>query len=87
LERLCPKEWNRLQRAHKAGRWYQDIDQSCFLGTVTVWKLEVDVHIDQNDFELCVLTCGGNFVGGELYLPDLNLCLKQVPQPFEYILG
>ena len=79
LERLEPSLWNRLKRTAKAGQWFQDTDQSCFLGLATIWKLQVDVHIDSKDFELCVMTCGGNFTGGRLYLPDLDLCLEYVP--------
>ena len=75
LERQAPEVWGRLRRVAKAGRWFQDTEDSCFLGLATIWKLQVDAHLDCNDFALCIMTCGGNFRGGRLYLPDLGLCL------------
>ncbi|KAK0464270.1 uncharacterized protein EV420DRAFT_1637834 [Desarmillaria tabescens] len=68
-------EYATLIRAAKAGWWVQGI-QSCFLGLATVWKLQVDAHLDEKDYEVCVITCGGEFHGGELYLPDLDVCFE-----------
>jgi hypothetical protein len=76
LEKLAPKEWSRLKKAQEAGQWYQDEEDSCFLGLATIWKLQVGCHLDSKDFEFSVITCGGNFTGGKLYLPDLDLCLE-----------
>jgi hypothetical protein len=78
LEATAPKEHARLKRVAKAGRWYTELDERCFLGLATVWKLQVGCHLDANDWELCVITCAGNFRGGQLYLPDLGLCLSCV---------
>lgn len=49
--------------------------EGCTLGLATVWKLQGGVRLDGDDWELCMTVCGGNFSGGSLYLPDLNLCL------------
>ncbi|KAK0432707.1 hypothetical protein EV421DRAFT_1719295, partial [Armillaria borealis] len=61
-----------------AGRWIPK-KMSCFLGLATVWKANVNVHLDEHDWRICALTCGGNFVGGQLHLPDLNLSLEYKP--------
>jgi len=42
----------------------------------TVWKLQGEPHVDTRDCELSVVTCGGNFTKGHMYLPDLGLCLR-----------
>jgi len=75
LKLNAPREYATLKRSAKAGRWYTECNGGCFLGLATVWKCQVGVHLDQKDWELCVITCGGNYTGGNLYLPDLNLCL------------
>jgi len=79
LQINAPKEYAILSRSAAAGRWYTDLDTGCFLGLATVWKCQVGVHLDKKDWELCVITCGGNYNGGHLYLPDLDLCLACVP--------
>ena len=78
VRHLAPDEWFHLQRSYTKGQWYQDVEESCFLGLATIWKLQVDVHIDQGDYELSVITCAGSFTGGGLYLPDLGLHLRYV---------
>lgn len=75
LERLAPKEYKQLKASSKAGRWYTEQTDGCTLGLTTTWKVQVGLHLDRGDWELCMLVCGGNFLGGNLYLPDLNLCL------------
>lgn len=75
LKATVPAIHAKLIRAAAAGRWFQELNDRPFLGMATVWKLQVGVHLDESDWELCVITCGGAFTGGHLYLPDLNLCL------------
>jgi hypothetical protein len=79
LKTFAPREYERLRRSADAGRWYTETEAACTLGLATVWKLQVGVHLDKDDWELCMIVCGGNFYGGNLYLPDLNLCLTLVP--------
>lgn len=76
LKELLPEEHGRLKRVQRAGRWLADDQYNCFLGVATIWKLQVGAHIDTKDYELSVITCGGNFSGGHMYLPDLGLCLR-----------
>lgn len=78
VERFFPKEYATLSRVAAAGRWIPE-NRSCFLGMATVWKLNVDAHIDRNDWSICALTCGGNFAGGRLHLPDLNVTFRCKP--------
>lgn len=64
-----------LQACAKAARWYTELDGGCFTGLATVWKCQVDPHIDRLDWEFSVTICAGNYTGGHMYLPDLNLVL------------
>jgi hypothetical protein len=75
LKKFAPAEYARLKKSADAGRWYTDTEAACTLGLATVWKLLVGVHLDPCDKDLCMIVCGGKFNGGNLYLPDLNLCL------------
>ncbi|KAK0434253.1 uncharacterized protein EV420DRAFT_1654112 [Desarmillaria tabescens] len=50
MKRFFSMEYATLIRAAKAGRWVQGI-QSCFLSLATVWKLQVDAHLDEKDYE------------------------------------
>lgn len=70
-----PREYVQLKKSAEAGRWITDSKEGCTLGLATIWKLQVGVHLDRKDCELCMIMCRGNFTGGELYLPDLGLCL------------
>ena len=76
LKKFTPAEYAQLKKSADAGRWYTDTQESCTLGLATVWKLQVGLHLDPYDWELCLIVCGGKFNGANLYLPDLNLCLK-----------
>lgn len=82
IERFFLKEYATLSCVAAAGWWIPE-NWSCFLGMVTVWKLNVNVHIDQNDWSICALTCSGNFMGGHLHLPDPNVTLQYVPLTME----
>jgi len=75
LKAHAPREYVQLKKSAKAGRWVADSEEGCTLGLATIWKLQVGVHLDRKDWELCMIVCGGNFTGGALYLPDLGLCL------------
>jgi hypothetical protein len=76
LKQVAPREYGRLSRAQKAGRWLSDDTNNCFLGVATIWKLQVEAHVDHRDCLLSVITCGGSFSKGYMYLPDLGLCLR-----------
>ena len=64
-----------LKRSWAASCWFTENPEGCTLGLAMVWKLQVGVHLDCKDWELCMIVCSGNFTGGALYLPDLDLCL------------
>jgi hypothetical protein len=85
LSTFAPKEHRQLKQSAMAGRWYTEQTEGCTLGLATVWKLQVDLHLDTADWELCMIVCGGNFSGGNLYLPDLNICLAFVKFSLFYI--
>ena len=38
-------------------------------------ETQVGVHLDTDNYELCMIVYGRKFSSGQLYLPDLNLCL------------
>ncbi|SJL08163.1 uncharacterized protein ARMOST_11526 [Armillaria ostoyae] len=78
VKRFFPQEYATLNQVAAAGRWIPE-KTSCFLGLATVWKANVNIHLDEHDWKICALTCGGNFVGGRLHLPDLNLSLECAP--------
>ena len=75
LQEIAPEEYVQLKKSAEAGRWVTESREGCTLGLATVWKLQVGVHLDHRDWELCMIVCGWNFTGGVLYLPDLDLCL------------
>jgi hypothetical protein len=78
LKTFAPREYAKLRTSSEAGRWYVDDDVGCMLAIGTVYKLQVGVHLDKIDWELCITVCGGNYNGGHMYLPDLDLCLTWV---------
>lgn len=76
VEEFFPKDYLKLKSTERAGRWVTEANEGCFLGLATVWKLQVDAHIDSKDYEICAITCGGSFNGGHLHLPDLNVSFR-----------
>jgi hypothetical protein len=78
LKNYAPLEYAALKKSAAAGRWYTENSEGCTLGVATVWKLQVGLHLDADDYELCMIVCAGKFSGGHLYLPDLDLCLEYV---------
>ena len=75
LKAYAPQEYAQLKKSAEAGHWITDSKEGCTLGLATIWKLQVGVHLDCKDWKLCMIMSGGNFTDGELYLPDLGLCL------------
>jgi hypothetical protein len=72
LKKFTPAEYNQLMKSADAGRWYTDTQESCTLGLATVWKLQVGLHLDPYDWELCLIVCGGKFNGASLSLTRYN---------------
>ncbi|KAH6911611.1 hypothetical protein BKA70DRAFT_1219731 [Coprinopsis sp. MPI-PUGE-AT-0042] len=80
-DRFCvafPDDYLKYEKAFKAGRWNM-LDPGPFLGRALVWKLQVQAHQDGLDEGPAAIFCCGEFDGGELYLPDLNLKLAYHP--------
>jgi len=75
LKTYAPREYAELKKSWAAGRWFTENLEGCTLGLATVWKLQIGIHLDCKDWELCMIVCSGNFTGGALYLLDLDLCL------------
>lgn len=80
VEKYYPVEYERLVAAAKDHRLVAT--KSFMLGVVTIWKLQVRAHLDRSDFALCIITCAGDFEGGELMFPDLGVCVRYVSPPF-----
>ncbi|KAF8067031.1 hypothetical protein FPV67DRAFT_1670489 [Lyophyllum atratum] len=76
VHKFAPTEWEALMAAKRKGAWYTDGKQNCFMGLATIWKLQVEAHLDRRDYELAVITCGGEFYGGDLYLPNLGVRIR-----------
>jgi len=72
--RAFPAHHELFTAAFNAGV-YDTRDPGPFLGRALVWKLHVDPHVDKGDNGPAVIFNFGNYTGGELYLPDLNLKL------------
>lgn len=80
-KRLWPEKYKVLKETFNKGNWVPEelpagsrIAGGCFLGRVTLWKLQTALHRDCGD-PLCVIFCAGDFVGGPAILPDLSLKL------------
>ncbi|THH33078.1 hypothetical protein EUX98_g1091 [Antrodiella citrinella] len=80
-----PELYKDLKKAFDRGNWVPEllpygsrIAQGCFLGRVTLWKLETALHRDVGD-TICVIFCSGDFEGGAAILPDLGLKLTYAP--------
>jgi hypothetical protein len=70
-----PKEYAKYKEAFDAGVWYLE-DSGPWLGRVLVYKLQVKPHVDRSDGGPTAIFNVGQYTGGELYMPDLNLKLQ-----------
>ena len=81
VKEYFPEEFSRLSTVAKRAGWTtknfseDTYEAGIFLNRVTLWKLDARLHVDAND-AFCAISCGGNFTGGELLLPDLHLKFK-----------
>jgi hypothetical protein len=67
-----PEEHKRYVEAFKAGVW-EDEDPGPWLGRAIVYKLQVNVHQDRQDGGPTAIFPVGQYKGGSLYFPDLDL--------------
>ena len=78
-----PELYVPLKRAYNRGAaWVKSklppgsrVADGVFLGRVTLYKLQTQMHRDELDL-LCAIFCAGEFDGGEAIFPDLNAKLK-----------
>jgi len=69
-------EWyDRYQQAFEAGVWFAD-DPGPFLGRALVYKLQGRLHKDRHDVGPSVSFPVGQFTGGEMVFPQLNVKLQ-----------
>ena len=68
-------EYKTLKTSWDRGHWV-GCHGPPFLGQAIVWKYQVNLHKDPNDWEICVTTPSGYYEGGEALFPDLNLKLS-----------
>jgi hypothetical protein len=47
-----------------------------FLCIATNWKLDLAVHLDKKDHRLCVTIAGGQFEGGHMIFPQLDMAFR-----------
>ena len=55
LQAHAPKEHAQLKKSADAGQWFTDSKDGCTLALATVWKPQVGVHLDRQDWELCMI--------------------------------
>ncbi|KAH8078732.1 hypothetical protein BXZ70DRAFT_911155 [Cristinia sonorae] len=75
-----PKLYPKLKVSFERGHWVEEelghtAAGGVFLGRVTLYKLQTQLHRDVGDV-LCAIFCAGAFEGGEAIFPDLNLKLQ-----------
>ena len=80
LEEMFRKSFPDFYRTHKkafeAGKWYAEAE-GAWLGLAIVYKLQTNSHIDKSDGNYPVaIFCLGQYEGGFLDFPDLNLRFK-----------
>ena len=69
-------EWYEMYRdAFDAGVWFAD-DPGPFLGRAIVYKLQGRLHRDKHDVGPSVSFPVGQFTGGEMVFPQLNVKLQ-----------
>jgi hypothetical protein len=70
---LCfPEAYEQYREAFEAGIWLVE-DPGPWLGRVIVYKLQVKPHVDRLDAGPTAIFNVGQYEGGELYIPCLNL--------------
>jgi hypothetical protein len=70
-----PEEFPRYQKAFEAGVWINE-DPGPWLGRAIVYKLQVEAHQDRSDGGPTAIFNVGQYTGGELCLPDLEIKLQ-----------
>ncbi|KAF8057189.1 hypothetical protein FPV67DRAFT_1430549, partial [Lyophyllum atratum] len=71
FQKLFPAEYARFTKAFDAGVWTSE-DPGPWLGRAIVYKLQVELHVDNGDDGPAVSFPVGYFDGGEMLVPSLD---------------
>lgn len=74
---MFPEWYDIYQEAFEAGVWFAD-DPGPFLGRAIVYKLQGRLHRDRHDVGPSVSFPVGQYTGGEMVFPQLNVKLQCV---------
>jgi hypothetical protein len=74
---VFPEWYDTYQDTFEAGVWFAD-DPGPFLGRAVVYKLQGRLHRDRHDVGPSVSFPVGQFTGGEMVFPQLDLKLQYV---------
>lgn len=69
FKNLFPQIYTEFQAAFDAGAWTK-ADPGPWSGRTIIYKLQVDVHLDQRDMSPTAPFPCGYFTGGELQVPQ-----------------
>ena len=78
-EVLFPEEYERLKPAFEAGKWIIQ-DAGPWIGRALVYKLDVELHLDENDAGPSVSFPCGDFTGGQMMVPQFEAKFRCVEQ-------
>ena len=70
-EVLFPEEYERLKPAFEAGKWIMQ-DAGPWIGRALVYKLDVELHLDDKDAGPSVSFPCGDFTGGQMMVPQFE---------------
>lgn len=77
---LFPEIYQEFQAAFDAGVWERE-DPGPWLGRAIVYKLQVELHVDQQDLNPTASFPCGSFTGGEMVVPQLPTKFRCVNLP------
>ena len=75
FQELFPEEYEEYRPAFEAGVWFTE-DPGPWIARAIVWKLHVNLHVDEQDAGPTATFSVGDFEGGYLELPQLNARFK-----------
>lgn len=71
FEELFPKEYEEFKEAFEAGVWLEE-DPGPWLGRAIIYKLNGLLHTDTSDKSPSVSFPCGEYIGGEMMVPQLD---------------
>ncbi|KLO11953.1 hypothetical protein SCHPADRAFT_941602 [Schizopora paradoxa] len=80
LKSVDPELYEEVEKSFRAGKQVgEDIMPGPYLSVAYLYKLQVGIHKDENDFGLSAMVNFGSYTGGNLHVPQLGLKLKYRP--------